>query len=158
MFVVQVMEKTLAYALLYPEFTAAKTKTAAEMMTLAERLWNWDFGRLQRHASSTFGADVVDTRLNEIRVKRNYLVHRFFIMEQGPVPKPRKLDARGVRKALKELRVLTDFFTEATIKFQTLCRKSDMLRKRKLNNLQRDERLTRYLLRAVERLDRSHAS
>jgi hypothetical protein len=113
MLLIQRLEKTLAWALIEQELKLVKARSWKEKKIAADRLWDMDFGRLQRRASSAFPKEAIVKRLDEIREKRNYVVHRFWILDNASSLKPRKFTRRGVKKALKDIHELSDFFGEA---------------------------------------------
>jgi len=113
MLLIQTIEKTLAWALIESELKPAKARSSKDTKIAADRLWDLDFGRLQRRASSAFRAEAIVKRLDEIREKRNYVVHRFWILDNPSSLKPRRYTQPGVKKALKDIRELSDFFSQA---------------------------------------------
>lgn len=151
MLLIQTIEKTLAWALIESELNLVKARSWKEKKIAADRLWDLDFGRLQRRASSAFRMEAIVKRLDEIREKRNYVVHRFWILDNASTLKPRKYTRRGVKKALKDIHELSDFFGEAAAEVVKFSRKRYLMAEAKLQKDELTLKVLTALLRDIER-------
>jgi hypothetical protein len=151
MLLIQTIEKTLAWALIESELNLVKARSWKRKKIAADRLWDLDFGRLQRRASSAFRMEAIVKRLDEIREKRNYVVHRFWILDNASTLKPRKYTRRGVKKALKDIDELSDFFGEAAAEVVKFSRKRYLMAEAKLQKDELRLKILTALLRGIER-------